>query len=310
MVGVVGAAVLLLSLLVPMRASTGVCLCVAGGVVVLGAGTVCPLPARLMSALLATLTFPSIAILSLWRDPDATRPAGGFATRLLTSYGLFIRASAIAVAGGLIAASLLSDHLFMTRAQQFRGTKLSQMGPVLIVAIVLALDFTAGGETWRDVVARAKARFVALWNHPFTLGYALLAAACLGAAAFWIIRTGNDVPAAASSGERHMRSFLESILVYRPRTKEFMLGHPAAVLAVFLALSGRRRMIVPCLIVGAVGQASMVNTFCHIHTPIQATLLRTLYGVVLGLVAAGAVCAGAEAYSRLAGRAEARDGSA
>jgi hypothetical protein len=37
------------------------------------------------------------------------------------------------------------------------------------------------------------------------------------------------------------------------------------------------------LLLGAVGQASLVNTFCHLHTPLLISLVRTANGLWLGL---------------------------
>ena len=31
-----------------------------------------------------------------------------------------------------------------------------------------------------------------------------------------------------------------------------------------------------------VGQVSLINTFLHAHTPVVVSLIRTLYGIVLG----------------------------
>jgi len=115
------------------------------------------------------------------------------------------------------------------------------------------------------------------------------------------MRTGNQSASATLEGERGLRDLLESLLVYRPRTKEFMLGHPALVLGAFLALSRRRTLVAPLLVVAAIGQASLVNTFCHIHTPIAATLTRTLYGIALGLLIGLAACAVAAIARRVTG---------
>jgi hypothetical protein len=32
------------------------------------------------------------------------------------------------------------------------------------------------------------------------------------------------------------------------------------------------------------GQVSLLNTFCHIHTPLQVTVFRAFNGLVLGLI--------------------------
>jgi NhaP-type Na+/H+ and K+/H+ antiporter len=39
-------------------------------------------------------------------------------------------------------------------------------------------------------------------------------------------------------------------------------------------------------ILASIALASMVNTFCHLHTPLVISALRVGYGVVFGLLAA------------------------
>jgi len=49
-----------------------------------------------------------------------------------------------------------------------------------------------------------------------------------------------------------------------------------------LANSGRRKAIPLFLIAGAIGQSSLLNTFCHIHTPVLISVSRALIGLFLG----------------------------
>jgi peptidoglycan/LPS O-acetylase OafA/YrhL len=82
--------------------------------------------------------------------------------------------------------------------------------------------------------------------------------------------------------EMKIRSLLDRTLPVRPRTKEFLIGHPAFVLALALWFRGRRRWAAPLLVVGVVGQVSMLNTFCHVHTPLYLSLVRVVTGLALG----------------------------
>jgi hypothetical protein len=57
------------------------------------------------------------------------------------------------------------------------------------------------------------------------------------------------------------------------------------VAALFLAASRRGRgALVPLAIVGSIGQVSMVNSFCHLHTPLLMTVTRTFNGLWLGVL--------------------------
>ncbi|KPJ64615.1 hypothetical protein AMK68_01170 [candidate division KD3-62 bacterium DG_56] len=81
-----------------------------------------------------------------------------------------------------------------------------------------------------------------------------------------------------------IRGLLENLLCARPRFKEFAIGHPALMLAAALAAQGRPRWVIPLLLVGAVGQVSLVNTYEHLHTPLLFSLLRTANGLWIGAI--------------------------
>jgi cytosine/uracil/thiamine/allantoin permease len=50
------------------------------------------------------------------------------------------------------------------------------------------------------------------------------------------------------------------------------------------AFAGKRKWLLLFLIVGAIGQSSLLNTFCHIHTPLIISLLRGGIGWTLGAI--------------------------
>ena len=75
----------------------------------------------------------------------------------------------------------------------------------------------------------------------------------------------------------------------RPRFKEFALGHPLMLLGLWLQAmnfklqKGGRYDGRPWMVLGMVGQVSIVNTFCHLHSPLSLAFFRTFNGVILGL---------------------------
>jgi len=75
-------------------------------------------------------------------------------------------------------------------------------------------------------------------------------------------------------------------LVARPRTKEFLVGYPALVLAGTAAALGWRRAAVPLAMAGAVGTAGAINSFSHLHTPLLYTMWRTGNALLVGAVLA------------------------
>src|SRR5439155_1447425 len=59
--------------------------------------------------------------------------------------------------------------------------------------------------------------------------------------------------------EERLRTLTGDLLVARPRTKEYLIGHPALVLAAAAAAAGWRLAGAPLAAVGAIGQAGIVG---------------------------------------------------
>ena len=47
---------------------------------------------------------------------------------------------------------------------------------------------------------------------------------------------------------------------------------------------GYKETYLPMVILAIIGPVSLVNTYAHIHTPILISLLRSAYGIILGIV--------------------------
>ncbi len=189
---------------------------------------------------------------------------------------VYLVACGVSLVGGLAVAGLLNGLPYMVRAEQFLGVKAAHFFPIAIVGV---WSFARWCD-WRQALVRP-----VLWTQ------ALLGVALLGAVAFMLMRTGNDNPGAVSGLELRLRSLLDQLLLVRPRTKEVFIGHPALFLG--LALWARWRTagdrapsnagwLALLLAVGMIGQTSIVNTFCHIHSPFWLGLARVLVGVAVG----------------------------
>ena len=120
-------------------------------------------------------------------------------------------------------------------------------------------------------------------DEPARFGLLLIGLIALAAFLLIVARTGNDSGVGASGPEMKLRALMDHIFPARPRTKEFLLGHPAFVLAIAWWWRGRRRLAIPAFVVGSIGQASLLNTFCHIHTPLIISLWHGIGGLVLGV---------------------------
>ena len=214
-------------------------------------------PEHAVHALLVALLFPAALTLITFEAAERLKPVGAAVA--------FFAISLVGVLAALSVAAMLSTLPYMMKATSFMGVKLAHVVPVLAVGGVLTL------RAYRDQT----------FGHPvrwWQLGLVLVGVVLL---ALLVVRTGNEA-ASVSGAEMGMRSLLDRVLPIRPRTKEVFFGHPL-LMAAMIALACRRTRFLPLLFAcGAVGQASVLNTFCHIHTPLSVSVTRTLLGIGLG----------------------------
>ncbi len=186
----------------------------------------------------------------------------------------YLGLSGITLVGGLPCAVMLTGLRYMLQVDQFTGVKLAVFGPILVGAWLIA----GRVRPMREVLAS-----------PVMWGTLFASLGGLFALAFMASRTGNDNPAAVSGTELAMRDMLDRFLPVRPRTKEFMIGHPALVMGLGLAGfagkgGGKSVWWGLALGLGMVGQTSVVNTLCHAHTPVFLSLSRILSGHIAGCI--------------------------
>ena len=238
---------------------------------------------RKVVALLAGIVFPAIACLKTFpRDSVAggENRTGSVIPRSVQALAL---ASAITAIGIVHVVGLLATRPFMMHANQFLGIKVQHAIPILLLALIAVAGGTSvPGETWKQFQARVAERFRMAMDEPARFGLLLAGIGALVVLVFIVARTGNDSGVGVSGTELEGRSLLDRLLVVRPRSKEFLLGHPAFILGVCWWWRGRRRLAIPAFIVGSIGQVSLLNTFCHIHTPLIISLWRDLTGLVIG----------------------------
>jgi hypothetical protein len=221
---------------------------------------------RFLMAFAGTLALPIIAFLWLDEHPDHPWPI------------TYLVVTLISLVGGLCVAGLLNTLPYFVRAQQFEGVKVAVFLPVAVIAV--------------HAFARLGNLRTAL-KSPITYQQALIGLVILGALAFMISRTGNDNPAGVSSFEIKMRDILDRVLFVRPRTKEFLFGHPFLIIGIGLLSWIRKNRKSPlaatvtgwaalALMMGAIGQTDVVNTLCHIHTSILLSVERIAVGWLVG----------------------------
>jgi len=240
---------------------------IAGGALLLLLGLACATHMGLqLMALVATLAFPVAAFLVL----DSWRPSN-------VVLG-FLAVTAISLVGGLCVAGMMNGLPYYVKAQEFSGVKVSIFVPILIVGMLFLQQLSDLKQVWKS---------------PITWGAAALGLTIIVVLALMIARTGNDTGVGASGGEMVFRNFLDRFLFVRPRTKEFLIGHPLLVIGIgMLAYLNRRPQKTPLLggwvalllMVGSMGQTSIVNTLTHLHIPVVLSLARIGLGAVLGCI--------------------------
>lgn len=213
-------------------------------------------------ALMVAMAAPIVAY-ALLRGRDGENPFWAFA-----------RTTLICISAGLMVATTLNGLPYYIQLQQFAGVKMAHFLPLIVIAIWFIHDrynlkeLAKEPMRWGPVLGSMVGGFVVL---------------------FMLSRTGNDGPAGVSGLELTVRSLLESVLPVRPRTKEFLIGHPLLLLGLLWRhrTQGQGKLAPEIMILaGFIGQASIINTFCHLHTPLQVTVIRVGVGLVLGVVGA------------------------
>jgi hypothetical protein len=238
---------------------------------------------RELLALSAAMSFPTLGLILFRQPPDPPQQRPDFASLFgaLKDYALISGATFIGV---LLVVGLLADRLFMIKVYEFLGIRLAVFTPIFLVAVYYGLNFESlpSDAPWADRWALIRKKWNELLTSPLKVGQVVLGVIGLAIIGIILLRSGNDPGIGVSSTELGFRAFLNKILSVRPRTKEFLFGHPMLIIGLGLAYSGKRKVLPLFLLAGAIGQASLLNTFCHIHTPLEISVLRAVFGLVLG----------------------------
>ncbi|WP_141506498.1 DUF5693 family protein [Paenibacillus luteus] len=197
-------------------------------------------------------------------------PALSTGRRFGLALNWFIVATLISLMAVPIVFGLLSNITYNLVLEQFRGVSLLHLAPIALVAVYVLL--------YNGQLSIGKLK--PLLSKPITLTWIILAGVIGIIGYYYLSRTGNG--GQVTSLELVIRHFLESNFGVRPRFKEFLLAHPLLLLGLFLSLRYRAAWLL--VIVGSIGQLSMVDTFAHLHTPLYISTIRVLLGLGTGLI--------------------------
>jgi hypothetical protein len=217
-----------------------------------------------ISALLSACVFPLLGFALVMDGHKDTRGPK------MSVLGLMLM-SAVTLIGAVYVVGLLRERAFMLGLELFTGVKVAMSLPL---AGVLIYYFCR----------RNKDELISLWkglvNRPLTIKILLIGGAAAAVLGVYLLRTGNTglLP---SNLEMVLRRVLEQVTMARPRTKEFLIGHPLMLLGLSYGL---RLKTLPLFLLGMIGQVSLLNTFTHLHTPLGISMLRSGYGLFLGAI--------------------------
>ena len=282
--GVLGGTLLLLRVFTGIAGRALVIASVLGAVMALGLAAPGTTPkGREVLALLSACVFPTLGLCAIALPrfiPNATN--GQVLRRAFTAYA---QMTGVTLIGIVLTVGLLAGRLFLLKVDEFLGVKLVLVTPVALVGVYYGLGLAAlpPRAGWAERRETVWCSLRAIAARPLLAGQLVVGAVALAALALFVARSGNDPGVGVSATELKTRALLDKYLYVRPRTKEFGLGHPALFLGLAAAASKRfPAWVLPLLIVGSIGQSSLMDTFCHLHTPLLVSALRGLIGWALG----------------------------
>ena len=211
-------------------------------------------------ALIAAITFPALGLVLRRRQMTDWFVATGFT-----------------LLGVLFVSALGTDKGSMLGLDPFSG-----VGLTLVLPIGLVLLSFLPRQDIRQTIAE-------LFAIRLKVGDVIMLGLALGVFAVAVLRRGNTSSVGVSDVETRIRQDLQDAII-RPRFKE-VFGHPLLLLGLSGTLPGYFTML--ALLGGIEGQASILNTFSHFHTPLLISATRAFIGLgaglVIGLVAVWAV---------------------
>lgn len=194
---------------------------------------------------------------------------------ILLLCGCLFSAALLLLCGSCLAA-MINGWDYWLNELSFRGVKFSLMAPVAFAALWM------GHEAWKEWKPASLREGLQTMIKGLRWYHGLLLVAAMALAGLYLVRSGhvNAIP----FWETKMRDGLTEWLLARPRTKEFLVGWPCLILLIFEIRCGKKENLLRWIfgIISAVLFASVINTFCHVFTPVEAMILRTVYGLLIG----------------------------
>lgn len=238
-------------------------------------------------ALAAAVAAPVVAITAAMDHMKQKQSSyqGGCKQATIRAVIYLVVAACLSAIGGMFIAGMLGNTRFFMEFSIFRGVKLTFVLPIILTAIAFLQRFPLWKGNTITTVDEGKKFLVEFFTIDIKLYVLVLVAILAGIAWIFVGRSGHTAGVPVPGIEVALRRFLENTLYARPREKEFLIGHPAFLIAVVACLQ-KWPVIVHFIatVAGVIGIASMVETFCHIRTPVYMSIMRGLDGLWMGIV--------------------------
>jgi len=243
--------------------------------------------------LIAALSFPILALVFGLGLSQSQATGGHRQGNLSRAVWLFLKVTFTTILGGIMIASLFTRLDFMLKVHQFRGVKASFILP-LVMGLFLLMGWEEQSLARNGLIRLYSGKVSEFLTRKVEFRHLIIFSILALGGIGLLFRSGNYPGPFLLEMENRLREFLERLLLVRPRIKEFIIGHPFMVVGMYIYLEAklskeRSLRIEPgkwqlFTVLGLIGQVSIINSFCHAHTPLVISLARTIHGIWLGTI--------------------------
>ena len=217
--------------------------------------------------LLTVICFSTLSLIEFYPIKRSKDP-------LKESTVFFIKTLSFCSLGGAIILSITFQQAFLVGYAQFYGVSLS----IIISLLLSSYYFIMGPERIRSGFYIVKRALLAPINSMTVISFFVVILLIIS---FWF----RESIAILNLLETYLDSLFKSIQFLRPRFKEFAVGFPALLMAVYgQGLLFPKRWTWFFIGLGSLGLVSLLHSFCIVNTPIVITIGQTLIAAASGFM--------------------------
>lgn len=230
---------------------------------------------EMLLALGASIVFPALSVYDLANHLSEAKRTQQ--TSLLNYLKTVLIGAFITMLGGAYIGAVFGSWRYILVLQVFRGVKLSQFAVYLFSIVLMGMMMLElqKGKSLKALIPAVDKRLVVRVVSVLIILF--------GVGMIYLMRSGDGM-LGVSSLESKLRAALENLILYRPRTKEFLIAWPAIAIAFCFAVREDRLFAWLFGAMGGIGFASIANTFCHIRAHFLVSIARTAFGLIIGLL--------------------------